>query len=65
MRAVIKLFRGYEEMYGEERLKSLRTYRYQGVDKSPISRYILTPYWNWAVTLFPIWMAYGGSSRGN
>lgn len=48
----------HKEMYSESRLKSLRSYRYQTVDKSPISRYILSPYWNWAVTLFPMWMAY-------
>lgn len=49
---------GHREMYSESRLKPLRSYRYQGVDKSFISRYILVHYWNWAVTLFPMWMAY-------
>ncbi|PJF19383.1 hypothetical protein PSACC_00769 [Paramicrosporidium saccamoebae] len=44
-------------MYAEERLQPLRTYQYRGIDRSPISRYVLTPYWNWAVTLFPLWMA--------
>lgn len=48
---------GHEGMYGEERLCPLLSYRYQGIDKSFISRYILSHYWNWAVTLFPTWMA--------
>ena len=47
----------HKEMYEPERAAGLRSYRYKGVDKSPISKYILTPYWNWAVTLLPIWMA--------
>ncbi|ORZ37489.1 CDP-alcohol phosphatidyltransferase-domain-containing protein [Catenaria anguillulae PL171] len=38
-------------------LDNLRLYRYSAVDKSPVSNYILKHYWNWAVTLFPMWMA--------
>lgn len=34
-----------------------RYYRYSGVDKSPIARYILTPYWNYVTTLLPLWLA--------
>ena len=34
-----------------------RSYRYAGVDKSPIARYILTPYWNYVTTLMPLWLA--------
>lgn len=48
----------HPEMYTEARLKPLDGYRYQGVDRSPISRFILSYYWNWAVTLVPLWMAY-------
>lgn len=48
----------HAEMYTEARLKPLENYRYQGVDRSPISRYILSYYWNWAVTFVPLWMAY-------
>lgn len=44
-------------MYAPERAEGLRAYRYAGVDRSPISRYILTPYWNWAVRFLPLWMA--------
>lgn len=28
-------------------------YRYSSVDQSLVSRYVLGPYWNWLVTLFP------------
>ena len=34
-----------------------RFYRYSGVDKSPIARFILTPYWNYVTTLMPMWLA--------
>src|SRR5437762_14268174 len=34
-----------------------RFYRYRGVDRSPIARNILTPYWNYVTTLLPMWMA--------
>lgn len=48
----------HAEMYTEEYMCPLRSYKYQGVDNSPISRYVLSPYWNWAVNLLPLWMAY-------
>ncbi len=51
------IFTGYASMYSRERLAHLRDYRYCAIDRSPISRYILAPYWNWAVTLLPLWMA--------
>ena len=35
----------------------IKTYKYQSVDKSPLSFYVLNPYWNWATTLFPLWVA--------
>ncbi|KAE8209910.1 hypothetical protein CF327_g6157 [Tilletia walkeri] len=36
-----------------ERRRNLHLYKYSGVDQSLVSRYILNPYWNWLVTLFP------------
>ncbi|OZJ04731.1 hypothetical protein BZG36_01822 [Bifiguratus adelaidae] len=33
--------------------KNLSLYKYSGADKSLVSRYVLTPYWNWLVQLFP------------
>lgn len=41
----------------EESLKGLHLYKYGGVDKSLVSRYILGPYWNNLVKIFPLWMA--------
>ncbi|KAJ3190497.1 hypothetical protein HDU85_000796 [Gaertneriomyces sp. JEL0708] len=38
-------------------IKALREYKYSSIDKSLLSRYVLNPYWNWLVTLFPLWMA--------
>ncbi|CAO3577846.1 unnamed protein product [Absidia cylindrospora] len=41
----------------QERLENLRYYKYAAVDKSYVSKYILRHYWNWAVELFPLWIA--------
>ncbi|CAO3672424.1 unnamed protein product [Rhizopus stolonifer] len=41
----------------EESLSGLKLYRYGGVDKSLISNYLLNPYWNNLVKLFPLWIA--------
>ncbi|OLL22713.1 Choline/ethanolaminephosphotransferase 2 [Neolecta irregularis DAH-3] len=41
-----------------EALEHLKSYQYRGVDKSPISNYILRPYWNAVTQLFPLWVAY-------
>ena len=27
------------------------------LSRSPISRYLLNPFWNWFVTLWPLWVA--------
>ena len=35
------------------RIENLHLYKYSGTDKSLVSKYILGPYWNWLVTLFP------------
>ncbi|KAF7971030.1 hypothetical protein HWV62_22229 [Athelia sp. TMB] len=34
-------------------LGNLRKYSYKGVDKSLVSNYVLNPFWNWFVTLWP------------
>ncbi|KAL7750214.1 hypothetical protein RI367_004387 [Sorochytrium milnesiophthora] len=36
---------------------NLRKYKYQGSDKSLLSKYVLNPFWNKLVLLFPTWMA--------
>ncbi|CAG8563104.1 11004_t:CDS:2, partial [Scutellospora calospora] len=41
----------------EADLQNLKQYKYGAIDKSPIANYILKYYWNWAIDLFPRWMA--------
>lgn len=48
----------HDELYEEAYLKPLRDYKYRGVDNSPISNYILRPYWEAVTRLFPMWLAY-------
>lgn len=38
-------------------LPNLRKYRYNSVDNSILSKYVLCHYWNALVKLFPLWMA--------
>ncbi|OJA19270.1 hypothetical protein AZE42_04494 [Rhizopogon vesiculosus] len=38
-------------------LKNLKKYSYKGVDESLVSRYLLTPYWNWFIKLWPLTIA--------
>ena len=44
-------------MYSEERLKALQHYKYCSVDKSWLSRYVLSHYWNFAAGFAPNWVA--------
>jgi ethanolaminephosphotransferase len=48
---------GGSDYVGKEALENLASYKYAGIDKSYTTKYILRHYWNWAVTLFPLWMA--------
>ncbi|KAI5798969.1 CDP-alcohol phosphatidyltransferase-domain-containing protein [Geopyxis carbonaria] len=45
------------EFLAEDQLVHLKSYRYQSVDKSLISNYILKHYWNFMVELLPRWLA--------
>ncbi|TLS23011.1 uncharacterized protein PpBr36_05630 [Pyricularia pennisetigena] len=45
------------ECISDDALIHLKSYKYSSVDKSPISKYILQPYWNAAVKLLPMWLA--------
>ncbi|KAK4449321.1 Cholinephosphotransferase 1 [Podospora aff. communis PSN243] len=45
------------ECVSDDALMHLKTYKYSAVDKSPISHYILRPYWNAFVELLPLWLA--------
>ncbi|KAJ7447209.1 Choline/ethanolaminephosphotransferase [Mycena latifolia] len=38
-------------------LENLKKYSYKGVDKSPLSKYVLNPFWTWFVTLWPLSVA--------
>ncbi|KAI6154246.1 hypothetical protein BKA82DRAFT_4099230 [Pisolithus tinctorius] len=38
-------------------LRNLKKYAYKSVDESLVSRYILAPYWNWFITLWPLSVA--------
>lgn len=41
---------------GPHGVATLHKYKYSGVDKSLVAKYILQPFWNRCVTLFPLWM---------
>ncbi|KAL2255897.1 hypothetical protein VTK26DRAFT_2512 [Humicola hyalothermophila] len=45
------------ECVSDDALIHLKSYKYSAVDKSPVSHYILRPYWNAFVELLPIWLA--------
>ncbi|OIW24060.1 CDP-alcohol phosphatidyltransferase [Coniochaeta ligniaria NRRL 30616] len=49
--------RAVAECVSEDALVHLKSYQYSAVDKSPISHYILRPYWNASVNLLPLWLA--------
>lgn len=36
---------------------NLSKYKYSGTDKSLLSRYVLNPFWNRLVKVFPLWVA--------
>ncbi|KAJ7077596.1 CDP-alcohol phosphatidyltransferase-domain-containing protein [Mycena crocata] len=38
-------------------LENLKKYSYKGVDKSPLSKHVLNPFWTWFVTLWPLSIA--------
>lgn len=38
-------------------LAPLKTYQYKSVDESPLSKYILNPYWTWCSQFMPRWLA--------
>ncbi|KAL5615216.1 hypothetical protein BROUX41_005272 [Berkeleyomyces rouxiae] len=45
------------ECVSDDALVHLKTYKYSSVDKSPVSKYILGPYWNAVVNFMPMWVA--------
>ncbi|KAJ1856713.1 hypothetical protein LPJ73_002141, partial [Coemansia sp. RSA 2703] len=57
MPGLTSYFPSGDEYVTEDALKNLRNYRYRAVDKSFLTKYLYRHYWEWAVTLFPRWMA--------
>ncbi|KAI9323636.1 CDP-alcohol phosphatidyltransferase-domain-containing protein [Dichotomocladium elegans] len=49
------LFSG--EFLSNDELANLRLYKYSAVDKSFTTKFVLRHYWNWAIELFPLWIA--------
>ncbi|KAF8583892.1 Choline/ethanolaminephosphotransferase [Ramaria rubella] len=47
----------HEPLFQPSALQNLKLYRYSAVDKSPLTKYVLRHYWDFAVTLFPMSMA--------
>lgn len=47
----------YTAYLENSQIENLRFYKYAAVDKSPVSRYILKHYWDFAIKLFPRWIA--------
>ncbi|KAJ4421004.1 hypothetical protein N0V85_000349 [Neurospora sp. IMI 360204] len=45
------------ECVSDDALIHLKTYKYSAVDNSPVSNYILKPYWNAFVEFLPLWVA--------
>ncbi|KAI9591533.1 CDP-alcohol phosphatidyltransferase-domain-containing protein [Syncephalis fuscata] len=41
----------------KEALENLKYYKYAAIDRSYVTKYVLRHYWEWATTLFPLWMA--------
>lgn len=41
----------------QDSLVQLKAYKYQSVDKSYLSYYILNPYWTWCAKFMPSWLA--------
>uniref|UniRef100_A0A0K2UDT7 Ethanolaminephosphotransferase 1like [Megachile rotundata] n=1 Tax=Lepeophtheirus salmonis TaxID=72036 RepID=A0A0K2UDT7_LEPSM len=56
----MKRSKGYLEVeyLNEEALKGFQSYKYNSVDTSPLSNYVMHPFWNWVVDkLCPKWIA--------
>ncbi|KAJ3463643.1 hypothetical protein MRS44_008429 [Fusarium solani] len=45
------------ECISEDALVHLKLYKYSSVDLSPVSKYVLGPFWNASVSLLPLWIA--------
>ena len=41
---------------GKHGIEALHRYKYSGVDRSYMAKYVFQPFWSRFVTLFPLWM---------
>lgn len=57
LQAVLALLFGGEYIK-RERLPALKQYKYTGVDKSILSRYLLQFYWDRFIKVIPMFLAY-------
>ncbi|KAM0562991.1 hypothetical protein ACHAPJ_001834 [Fusarium lateritium] len=45
------------ECISDDALVHFKSYKYSSVDLSPVSKYVLGPFWNASVNLLPLWIA--------
>ncbi|PKX91008.1 sn-1,2-diacylglycerol cholinephosphotransferase [Aspergillus novofumigatus IBT 16806] len=57
MSAIFRRIKATQDTLTDEILMPLKSYKYQSVDKSYISNYILKHYWNAFVEVLPLWIA--------
>jgi ethanolaminephosphotransferase len=41
---------------GKHGVEALQRYKYSGVDKSYMAKYVFQPFWRYCVNFFPLWM---------
>ncbi|XP_052776348.1 ethanolaminephosphotransferase 1-like isoform X2 [Mya arenaria] len=46
-----------KRVLSDEILAGFDKYKYNAVDTSPLSNYVMHPFWNWCVKLVPMWVA--------
>ncbi|OQN99320.1 hypothetical protein B0A48_14296 [Cryoendolithus antarcticus] len=51
-----KQSRAQIDCISEDALQHFKTYKYSSVDLSPLSYYVLRHYWNYCVSLLPLWL---------
>lgn len=45
------------KLLGDSSLSHLRKYKYSGVDRSILSKYVLNAFWTWCAERMPLWLA--------
>lgn len=49
---------GWPKFIPQHGLDALKTYKYSAEDHSILTKLFLKRFWDWVVTLFPLWVAY-------